>query len=99
MENDNLLLTSIGGGGSKRLRGSVRKRRKLRKGAKKKGLCKEKSNQKKTLPLESEAKKNTDNESQLKGTKATQQALASQLNEKVKICITGRKVYRNWYNF
>ena len=79
-----LFLTSTGWGESNRLRGRVRKRRKLRKGAKKKGLCKEKSNQKKTLPLESEAKKNIDNESQLKGTKDTQQALASQLNEKVK---------------
>ena len=83
MEHNNLLLTSIGGGGSKRLSGRVRKRRKLRKGAKKKGLCKENSDKKKTLPLESEAKKNNDNGSQLKGSQAAQQGLASQLNEKV----------------
>ena len=91
MEHNNLLLTSIGGAGSKRLRGRVRKRRKLRKGAKKKGLCKENSNKKKTLPLESEAKKNIDNESELKGSQATQQGFASQLNEKVENLIIRSK--------
>ena len=40
--------------------------------------------------MESEAEKSIDNESQLKGSQATQQALASKLNEKVKICIIGK---------
>ena len=79
-----LLLTLTGRGESNRLRAKVRKRRKLRKGAKKKGLCKENSNKKKALSLVSEAEKNINNESQLKGSQSTQGALASQLNEKVK---------------
>ena len=79
-----VLLTLTGWGESNRLRAKVRKRRKLRKGAKKKGLCKENSNKKKALSLESEAKKNNNNESQLKGSQSTQGTLATQLNEKVK---------------
>ena len=50
----------------------------------KRGLCKENSNKKNTLSLESEAKKNIDSESQSKGSQGTQEVLASQLNEKVR---------------